>query len=67
MAGNGVQSSLLGTIKLPSGKRQVTYDGHPLYTYIGDPGPRETAYIGTRQSGGAWWAIDAAGHIVKKH
>jgi hypothetical protein len=39
----------------------------PLSTYIGDPGPRKTAYIGTRQSGGAWWAIDATGHIVKKH
>ena len=67
VAGNGVQFSLLGTIKLPSGKRQVTYDGHPLYTYIGDPGPREPAYIATRLSGGAWWAIDAAGHIIKKH
>jgi predicted lipoprotein with Yx(FWY)xxD motif len=65
VAGNGVKASLLGTIKLPNGKRQVTYSGHPLYTYIGDSGPRDASYIGTRESGGTWWAVDAAGHVVK--
>ena len=33
VAGTGIQKSMLGTIKLPNGKQQVTYGGHPLYTY----------------------------------
>ena len=35
VAGMGVKKSLLGTAKRGS-KLQVTYNGHPLYTYIGD-------------------------------
>ena len=33
VAGPGVRSALLSTIKLPGGGRQVTYAGHPLYRY----------------------------------
>src|SRR5277367_4569926 len=33
IAGPGVSTSLLGTIKLHGHVRQVTYAGHPLYTY----------------------------------
>jgi predicted lipoprotein with Yx(FWY)xxD motif len=65
IAGRGVKSSLLGTIKLPSGKLQVTYNGKPLYTYVGDFGPRQTDYVGTPQFGGTWYAIDANGKVVK--
>ncbi len=32
-AGPGVKASLLGTTKLPNGKHQVTYAGHPIYNY----------------------------------
>src|SRR5205085_6161343 len=37
-AGPGVTGKL-GTIKRPGGGLQATYDGHPLYTYIGDSRP----------------------------
>ena len=37
-AGPDVRRALLSTIKLPSGAKQVTYAGHPLYTYSGDVG-----------------------------
>jgi serine/threonine protein kinase/predicted lipoprotein with Yx(FWY)xxD motif len=37
-AGPGVTGKL-GTIKRPGGTTQATYDGHPLYTYIGDSAP----------------------------
>ena len=60
-----MRRSLLGTIKLPNGARQVTYAGHPLYTYIGDSGPGDTSYVGVSQFGGRWFALTAAGHIVK--
>jgi predicted lipoprotein with Yx(FWY)xxD motif len=62
--GPGVRRSLVGTIKV-AGARQVTYAGHPLYTYIGDSGPGDTSYVGQSQFGGKWFALNAAGHIVK--
>jgi predicted lipoprotein with Yx(FWY)xxD motif len=62
---NGVKSSKLGTIKLPDGKKQVTYAGHPLYMWIEDPGHGDTSYVGVDSTGGKWWAINTAGKIVK--
>jgi predicted lipoprotein with Yx(FWY)xxD motif len=62
--GPGVKRSLVGTIKV-AGARQVTYAGHPLYTYIADSGPGDTSYVGQSQFGGKWYALNAAGHIVK--
>jgi predicted lipoprotein with Yx(FWY)xxD motif len=64
-AGAGVRRSLLGTIKLPGGARQVTYAGHPLYLYVGDSGPGDTSYVGVQQFGGRWYAINAGGAVVK--
>jgi len=63
--GPGVRRALVGTIKLPDGTRQVTYAGHPLYTYIGDSGPGDTSYVGLSQFGGRWPALNPAGHLVK--
>ncbi len=64
IAGSGAMRTLLGTIRVRGGV-QVTYAGRPLYTYIGDSGPGETSYVGFRQSGGAWYAINARGKVVK--
>lgn len=60
-AGHGVRASLLGTIALGGGRRQVTYAGHPLYTYAFDSGPAETGYVGATQFGGTWRALSATG------
>jgi predicted lipoprotein with Yx(FWY)xxD motif len=65
LAGSGVRASLLSTIKLPGGGRQVTYAGHPLYLYSGDSGPGETSYVGVRQFGGSWYALSSIGRAVK--
>jgi len=62
--GPGVKRSLVGTIMV-AGARQVTYAGHPLYTYIGDSGRGDTSYVGQSQFGGKWFALNAAGQIVK--
>lgn len=66
IAGRGIHAKLLGTITLPDGRHQVTYAGHPLYTYIADGGPGETSYIGKFQSGGRWYALNARGGRVSK-
>ena len=60
-AGPGVKASLLSTTK----GHQVTYAGHPLYTYSGDSGPGKTSYVGVKAFGGAWYAINASGATVK--
>ncbi len=65
IAGNGVARSTLSTIKLSSGSRQVTYDGHPLYTYSLSGGPGDTSYVGAREFGGNWYALNARGRAVK--
>jgi predicted lipoprotein with Yx(FWY)xxD motif len=61
LAGPGIKRGLIGSIRLPSGAKQVTYAGHPLYTYSADPGPGSTFYVGVPQFGGRWLALDAAG------
>jgi predicted lipoprotein with Yx(FWY)xxD motif len=64
-AGPGVRASLLSTIKLPGGSKQVTYAGHALYLYSADSGPGETSYVGEKAFGGIWYAINSSGHTVK--
>ncbi|MGH2833090.1 MAG: COG4315 family predicted lipoprotein [Solirubrobacteraceae bacterium] len=62
-AGAGVKASLLSTIALSGGITQVTYAGHPLYIYAA--APKLLSYIGVKQFGGKWYAINAKGHTVK--
>jgi predicted lipoprotein with Yx(FWY)xxD motif len=50
-----------GTIKRSDGKTQVTYDGHPLYTYAGDTAVGQLNGNGLNASGGLWWAITPSG------
>lgn len=64
VAGANVKTSLLGTIKLHGRVRQVTYAGHPLYTYALDSIRRSTFNIGADEFGGAWYAVNAAGEAV---
>jgi predicted lipoprotein with Yx(FWY)xxD motif len=61
VAGPHLRSSLIGTITLHGGIKQVTYAGHPLYTYAHDFSPRSTLYIGAYEYGGYWNALTAAG------
>jgi predicted lipoprotein with Yx(FWY)xxD motif len=63
-AGKGVKRSLLGTIKVGNNE-QVTYAGHPLYTYTGDGFAGSTSYVGIRQFGGVWTALKASGATVR--
>ena len=61
----GVRASLLGLTKRTDGKRQVTYAGHPLYTFIADKKAGQTTGEGLTNFGAAWDAIAASGRAVE--
>jgi predicted lipoprotein with Yx(FWY)xxD motif len=63
-AGTGAKASLLGTIAIAGGRKQVTYAGHPLYRYSGDGSPAATGYIGASSFGGTWYGVSATGTSV---
>ena len=50
-----------GTITRPSGAVQLTYDGHPLYTYAGDTVMGMVTGNGLNAQGGLWWAMTPTG------
>lgn len=60
-AGEGAMSSKLGTSKRTDGTTQVTYAGHPLYTYSADMSPGEVNGNGITSFGGTWHALDPSG------
>ena len=59
-AGPGVTGKL-GTINRPGGGLQATYNGHPLYTYIGDDGPGQARGNNLNLNGGLWYEVPASG------
>ena len=61
-AGNGLKSSLLGTIKRSDGKPQVTYNHHPLYLYSGDQKPGDTNGQKLNAFGAPWFALTSSGN-----
>ena len=46
-----------GTIKRSDGSLQATYDGHPLYTYIGDSAPGQASGNRVNLNGGLWYDV----------
>jgi hypothetical protein len=40
---------------------QATYDGHPLYTYAGHSGPRQTRGNNLDLNGGLWYEVRVSG------
>jgi predicted lipoprotein with Yx(FWY)xxD motif len=61
-AGTGAKSSLLGTTKRSDGTTQVTYNGHPLYTFVADNGKRgSTKGEGVDAFGAKWYVVAAKG------
>jgi predicted lipoprotein with Yx(FWY)xxD motif len=60
-AAGSAQASELGTITRSDGTKQVTYDGHPLYTFVGDSGPDQTSGQGNDGFGAKWWLVAPSG------
>src|SRR4051794_31491501 len=60
-AGGRATASKLGTTQRSDGQPQVTYNGHPLYTYIGDSEPGDVNGQGLTAFGAAWFALSPSG------
>jgi predicted lipoprotein with Yx(FWY)xxD motif len=59
--GNGAMASKLGTTERKDGTMQVTYAGHPLYTFVEDKKPGEANGNDVSAFGGQWYALKGNG------
>ncbi|MGH2904318.1 MAG: COG4315 family predicted lipoprotein [Solirubrobacteraceae bacterium] len=64
-AAAGASSADLGTITRSDGTKQVTYKGHPLYYYVGDPNGGQTSGQGINSFGAPWYVLSPSGSEVK--
>lgn len=63
VAGKGVRKRLLGTTRRRNGRRQVTYDGRPLYYYV-DDAPGRVLCHNVLEFGGLWLVVQPDGTPV---
>ena len=63
----GANSALVSTFARSDGARQVTYNGHPLYTFIQDHKPGDVNGQGLTAFGAAWFAVSPAGNQISSH
>jgi predicted lipoprotein with Yx(FWY)xxD motif len=64
LAAAGAKASLLGTTKRADGRMQVTYNHHPLYTFVKDTKAGQTNGQGLTAFGGSWFVVSPAGNQV---
>ena len=62
--GKGVDPSLLGTLRRADGSTQLSYGGHPLYTYNLDVTPGMVTGQAIDQDGGLWYVLNARGQQI---
>jgi predicted lipoprotein with Yx(FWY)xxD motif len=62
----GAKSSMLGTTKRADGRLQVTYNRHPLYTFVKDTKKGQTNGEGLNAFGANWYVMTAAGVKIDK-
>jgi predicted lipoprotein with Yx(FWY)xxD motif len=63
VAGEGVDEALLGTITLPDGTSQVTYNGWPLYYFHEDTAAGDANGQGV---GGVWFLVSPTGEMIEQ-
>ncbi len=64
-AGDGLAASMVGTTTRSDGTTQVIYNGHPLYRYVGDNSPGDTAGQNLDVFGARWLVVSPAGDKVE--
>jgi predicted lipoprotein with Yx(FWY)xxD motif len=60
-AGPGVTGTL-SVLTRTGGALQAAYDGHPLYTYVGDRAPGQATGNGLNLNGGLWHEVTVSGN-----
>jgi predicted lipoprotein with Yx(FWY)xxD motif len=60
-SGEGAMASKLGTTMRKDGTTQVTYAGHPLYTFVEDKKPGEANGNDVSAFGAQWYALKGNG------
>jgi predicted lipoprotein with Yx(FWY)xxD motif len=63
-AGRGSIASKLGTTRRSDGRPQVTYNGHPLYTFQKDTRAGQTNGQGLTAFGASWFTVAPAGNQI---
>ena len=63
-SGPGLDPSLVGTLRRPDGSTQISYGGHPLYTYNLDVTPGMVTGQAIDQDGGLWFVINGKGKQI---
>jgi predicted lipoprotein with Yx(FWY)xxD motif len=63
-AGRGVRQGMIGTVRRRDGRRQITYNGWPLYYYAHE-GPGEVKCQNVREFGGLWLVVKPDGKLVR--
>jgi predicted lipoprotein with Yx(FWY)xxD motif len=64
-ATTGALTGKFATIAAAGGKRQVTYNGHPLYLYAGDQKAGDTAGAGLNDFGAGWDVLSPSGSKIE--
>jgi predicted lipoprotein with Yx(FWY)xxD motif len=64
-AASGASASRLGTTRRRDGRTQVTYNGHPLYYYVGEDEPGEILCQGVDEFGGLWLVTSPEGKAIR--
>ena len=62
----GAKSSLIGTTRRADGRLQVTYNHHPLYTFVKDTKAGQTNGEAVNAFGAVWNAMSPAGAKIQK-
>ena len=63
-ATGGAVAGKIGTVTNATSTGQVTYNGHPLYYFVGDHNPGQTTGQGLNQFGARWYVLSPAGAAI---
>jgi predicted lipoprotein with Yx(FWY)xxD motif len=63
---DGALARMLGSTKRKDGELEVTYNGHPLYRYVGDAQRGDTKGEGLNQFGAGWYVVAPSGNKIDR-
>ena len=62
-----LDQTLIAVSERKDASRQLTYNGHPLYYYVGDRSPGEIKCQAVIEFGGGWYVLDVKGNKIATH